>query len=583
MSLFNITAWSSQAFSRLVGYVRPYRWPFAFAALCMAGAATTEPMFSAFMKTLFDEAFNGDKQYIWAAPLMIIGIFFVRGLCMFGAAYLLAYVANRVLLDIRVQMFRRLIELPVSFYDQHSSAKIITKITSDVTNVGGAVTQVITVLIKDTLVVLGLLAYMLYLNWQLTLITLTIFPLIALFARTMSDRLRRVSHGSQEATGDMLHVLQEVTEGQRVLKVYGGQAYETARFQTSNRRLRGFLMRLAVAQSLSGPVTQLLAALALAAVIATAIYQSTLGLNSVGEFGGFMTAMLLMLPPLKSLADINVPLQRGIAAAESVFELIDNDPEADSGTLEIKHAKGELLFENVSLTYPRAERPALQDIHLHIRAGESVALVGASGGGKTTLAHLVPRFYQPSAGRLLLDGIPIESLALTSLRQQIALVSQDVVLFNDTIAANIAYGTQRDATMEEIEQAAKAAYLHEFIMSQPDGYQTSIGERGVRMSGGQRQRLAIARALLKNAPILILDEATSALDSESERQVQAALEGLMRGRTTIMIAHRLSTIEKVNRVIVLDNGRIVEQGRHDELLENNKTYAHLYRLQQSKS
>lgn len=570
-------------FLRLLGYFRPYRWRFIAAALFMLGAAASEPMFSAFMKLLLDHGFTGNTANIWRAPLLIIGIFLLRGICLFGSSYLLAYVANQVLLDLRAAMFAQLIRLPVSFYDQQSSARLISKITSDVSNVGSAAIQVVSVLIKDSLIVLGLLAYMLYLNWQLTLITAVMFPVIALFARGLSKRLRQVSKGSQEATGDMLQVLQEVAEGQRVLKVYGGQVYEAGRFDTTNRSLRGYLMRLATAQALSTPVTQLLAALALGAVIATAVYQNTLGLSSVGEFGAFMTAMLLMLTPLKSLADINVPLQRAVAAAESVFELIDAEPEVDQGTVQIERARGDIIFQRVGLRYRGAEQASLDDIDLHIRAGESVALVGPSGGGKTSLASLLPRFYSPTSGQVLLDGQAIEQVQLASLRQQMALVSQDVVLFNDTLAANIGYGAQRSATQAEIENAARAAHLHDFIVSLPHGYETSIGERGVRMSGGQRQRLAIARALLKNAPILILDEATSALDSESERHVQAALQVLMQGRTTLVIAHRLSTIERVDRIVVLDHGRIVEQGTHAELLQHNGIYANLHRLQHSQA
>lgn len=573
---------SRQVFLRLLHYLRPYRTTFAFAALFMIGAAASEPMFSAFMKLLLDQGFNGEARNIWLAPLIVIGIFFLRGVCLFGATYLLSYIANRILMDLRAEMFARLIRLPVSFYDQHPSAIIISKITSDVNNVGGAATHVVSVLVKDTMVVIGLVGFMLYLNWQLTLITLTIFPLIAWFARSLSRRLRHVSKGSQQAMSDMLQVLQEATEGQRVLKVYGGQAYESSRFGQTNQRLKGFLMRLAAAQSLSAPVTQLLAALALGAVIATALYQSTLGLSTVGEFGAFMTAMLLLLPPLKSLADINVPLQRGIVAAESVFELIDAAPEQDQGSRQLARARGAIEFRQVSLRYDAAERPSLQQIDLHIQPGESVALVGPSGGGKTSLAHLLPRFYHPTSGQILLDGIPLPEWSLESLRQQLALVSQDVVLFNDTVAANIAYGAQRSASREQIEQAAQAAYLHDFISSLPQGYDTMIGERGVRLSGGQRQRLAIARALLKNAPVLILDEATSALDSESERQVQLALERLMQNRTTLVIAHRLSTIEKADRILVLESGRLAEQGTHQQLLAHNGLYAHLYRLQQMK-
>ncbi|HEU4622080.1 MAG TPA: lipid A export permease/ATP-binding protein MsbA [Burkholderiaceae bacterium] len=570
---------SRTLYRRLLGYVRPYRRSFALAAICMIVAAVTEPVFARFMGLLIDRGFKGDVRNLWIAPLFIVVLFSIRGVSQFSASYLLAYVSNRILLDMRRQMFAKLVRLPVPFLDRHPSASLITKLTADVTNVGGASTQVITILIRDSVAVIGLLGLMFYRSWQLTLITFVILPIIGVFAVRIGKRLREMNRRSQEATGDLLNVLQEATEGQKVVKIYGGQSYEEERFDTTNRALRGYAMRIAAASSASSPLTQFFGGMAFAGVVTAAIYQSTVGGLTAGNFTEFMSAMLLLMPALKQLADINGPLQRGVAAGESVFELLDAPVESNTGTVTLQRARGEIVFDHVSLRYPQTERDALSMISLAIAPGESVALVGGSGGGKTSLANLLPRFYTPTSGQVRLDGHPLETLTLESLRSQIALVSQDVVLFNDTIAANIAYGAQRDASRAEIEAAVHAAYLDDFVRAQPQGLDTMIGENGVRLSGGQRQRLAIARAILKNAPILILDEATSALDSESERHVQAAIERLMHGRTTLVIAHRLSTIERVDRIVVLDQGRIVEVGTHRELISRGGLYSRLYSLQ----
>ncbi len=573
---------SMRLYRRLLGYVAPYRVVFALGILGMAAAALTEPLFPALMKPMLNEGFGGKGRdtLVWI-PLALIGIFLLRGIITFTTSYTLAWVSNRILMDMRDAMFARLVRLPTAFYNNQSSGTLVSRIAFDVNNVTSAATTVLTVLVRDSLTVLGLFAWLLYENWRLTLVALAIIPLSALVIRLFSKRLRRMSREAQRAMGDITHVLGETIDAHKVVKVYGGEKYENERFHKANSALRGFNMRQTIAASATVPITQLFAAIALAVVVAIALVQSANDQTSVGGFVSFITAMLMLLAPLKHLADVNAPLQRGLAAAESAFTLLDEAEEDDRGTRTLARAKGALTFSDVTFTYPGVEKPALSRVNLEIRPGETVALVGSSGGGKTTLANLIPRFHHPQSGRILLDGIDLEDLMLASLRENLALVSQDVVLFNDTVAANIAYGGSSGASLRDIKEAARAAHALEFIEAMPEGFDTLIGENGVKLSGGQRQRLAIARALLKDAPILILDEATSALDTESERQVQAALETLMRGRTTLVIAHRLSTIERADRIIVLSKGRIVEFGRHADLLEKGGTYARLQQLQRS--
>lgn len=571
---------STQLYLRLLGYVKPYWRVFALSILGMAVTAATEPLLPALLKPMLDGAFiDKDNAVIQFTPLIIVVLFFVRGVASFVGTYAIAWVGNKVVMDLREAMFHKLLTLSTPFYDDHVTGNLISKLTFDVAQVTTAATSVVTVVVRDSIIIVGLLGWLFYLNWKLTLLSLIMVPIIAFILRIINARLRNASRDAQQAMGDITQVIEESIAAHKVVKLFGGQRYERSRFSEQVNWVRRYNMKQAMAASSNVPIVQMIAAMALAAIIYIATLQTANDETTVGGFLSFIAAMLMLTAPIKRLTGVSEHLQRGLAASESVFELIDTPGEINSGKVDIGRAEGCIEFEHVNLSYERDDRLALRDICLKIPAGQAVALVGTSGSGKSTLANLVPRFYIPDSGRITLDGHDLAQLTLASVRANIALVSQEVVLFNNTVAANIAYGQTREVPESEIIAAAEAAHAMEFIREMPQGLDTLVGERGVKLSGGQRQRIAIARAILKNAPILILDEATSALDSESERHVQAALETLMQGRTSLVIAHRLSTIEKADRIVVLQKGEVVETGTHQELLASNGVYAQLHRIQ----
>lgn len=571
---------ASHVYRRLLGYVKDYWKGFALAIGSLVVVAATETSFAAIMKPLLDGSFvEKDPDIIRLMPIVIVGVFILRGIATFISNYCMRWVARNVIRDLRSQLFEHILRLPINYFDTTSSSHVSVKIVNHVEQVSQAATTVITIVVRDTLTVIGLLGWMFYLNWRLSMVFIVIIPVMALLIRFISLRFRAISRNIHHSIGDVLHVAKEAIDGQRVIKIFGGQERERQQFSKVNEYNRQQNMKMAVANALNEPVTQLVASFALAGIIYFATDKAMLDEITVGTFMSLIAAMMLLMPSLKRLTNINAQLQNGITACQSVFELIDQPAELDAGSTKMEKASGKIEYRDVMFRYTGYDEPFMRDISFIAHPGQTVAFVGRSGSGKSTLVSLLPRFYEVSGGTIFIDGQDIRDVPLEDLRRQIALVTQHITLFNDTIANNIAYGTLGQVSREDVIRAAKAANVMEFIEQLPQGLETLVGENGILLSGGQRQRLAIARALLKNAPILILDEATSALDTESERLVQNALEKLMSQRTTLVIAHRLSTIEKADRIIVLDHGRIVETGSHMELLAMNGYYTRLHQMQ----
>ncbi|WP_245929706.1 lipid A export permease/ATP-binding protein MsbA [Leucothrix pacifica] len=568
-----------EIYKRLAGYSLKH-WRYLLLALSgLVINALTQPMFAAYLQPLLDGTFmDKDPDIIKWAPAALLFIFLLRGISGFLSGYFMSWVGRKVVTELRSEVFSRLIHLPVSFYDRTNSGQVVTKLIFHVEQVAAAATSGLTVLVQDLATIIGLLGLMMYYSWELTCVVLLTGPLIAFIIRYVSKRFRRFSRQIQESTGEVTQIGSEVIQATREVRIFGATDFEKDRFAEVNERNRKSFMKRIMTERLSMPLVHFIVAVALAVIIVIATRGDLLERFSPGMFMSFMAAMMLLFDPLKRLTSISATLQAGVAAGESIFTIIDAQTEKDQGSYEVERVKGDVSFNNVKFNYDESDS-ILKGISFKVKAGDKIALVGKSGSGKTTLVNLLPRFYDYQEGGIELDGMPITDYKLANLRQQFAYVGQNITLFNDTVRNNIAYGMLRNLDDSKIIDAAKAAYALEFIEELPNGFDTIIGENGTLLSGGQKQRLAIARAILADTPILILDEATSALDTQSERYIQAALDELLKGRTTFMIAHRLTTIEQADNILVMDSGQIVESGTHQSLLAQNGVYATLQQMQ----
>lgn len=569
-----------QVYQRLIGYSLQQRRYLLLALLGLLVSAITQPLFAWSLEPLLDKAINQrDPVTIQWLPFGILGIFLLRGSAMFLSGYYVGLVGRMVVKTLREEVFNHLLRMPVRFFENASSGKLLSYVSYHIDQVANTSIRGITALIQDSATIIGLLGLMFWHSWQLTLGMLVIVPLIAGVIAWVTRRLRRLSHKVQDSVGDVTQIANEMIRGYKVVRIFNGEQYEARRFSIANEQNIELQMKRMVLELLSTPVVQFMVAVALAAIVFVATRDAMLDTLTPGVFMSFIMSMILLLTPIRNLTQLNAQLQTAIAAGEGIFELLDSQTEQDRGTQTLSDCRGAVTFRDVSFVYPETDKQVLRNINLSVSPGEKIALVGKSGSGKTTLINLLPRFHDVQQGQILLDEVPLQAIRLHNLRSQMAYVGQDIVLFNDTVRNNIAYGDMRSLTDAQVRAAAEAAHALEFIDKLPQGFDTLIGDNGVMLSGGQRQRLSIARAILSNAPILILDEATSALDTESERHIQAALDRLLENRTTFMIAHRLSTIENADRILVMQEGEIVESGKHAELLALNGYYARLHSMQ----
>ena len=563
-------------FQRLLAYARPYWVMFIVAILTMTIAAAAEASFPALIKLLMDDGLTerGDIPVV-AVPIAVLSIFLLRGAASFAGTYVMYWLSQQVLLNIRRDVFGKLLALPSSFYDTRSAGDLISRVINDAQQVLAAATNVVIALVRESLLLVGLFCWLIWINWKLTIIVAVLMPPLLYLTRKFSSRMRRVGRNYFESIGKMTSIVEEAIAGNRVVKLFTAQDYEKEKFKGINTENRAQGMKLSIASALQGPMTQLIASVGVATVLTIALIQTRQGEATIGDFVSFVTAMVMMLNPLRHLADINSQLQRGLSAAEGLFSLLDEVEERDHGTKTLKTCRGTVVFRDVVFRHRNRDRETISGFSLEVPRGATFALVGPSGGGKTSILHLLPRLYEIDSGSIEIDGVDISELELDFLRNQISLVSQDVILFNDTIASNIAYG-RPDQSLERIQEAANSADLGDFVTSLEHGFQTIIGDNGVQLSGGQRQRIAVARAILKDAPILLLDEATASLDRHSERKVQNSISQLRKKRTTIIVAHRLSTVIDADQIIVVDHGRIAQRGTHLELLAQPGIYRMLY-------
>jgi len=567
-----------ELYRRLLVYLKPLKFFFILSIIGNAIYAAASALMAKSLEFVIETVENPTDDNRLLLPALILFLFMLRGLGGFLGGYYIAYVGRHVVHQIRTQVFDRYLRLPTHYFDANSSGHLISRITYNVEQVSSATTDAITVIVREGLTVVGLFIVMVSANWKLTLIFLALGPLIGLLVNFVSKRFRVLSKRIMNSVGDVTHVTSEVVTGFRVVRIFGGEDYENARFGEASRYNLKQSLKMELTKAISTPIIQSLVALAISILVWLALAPEVRGNMSAGSFVVIIAAASTMAKPIRQLTQVNEKIQRGVAAARDLFQVIDSSPEKDEGKMIASDVKGELIFNDVSFKYNSSPKPVLKKINLSIKPGETVALVGRSGSGKSTMANLIPRFYDIESGSITLDGTPIEQFTLRSLRDQISLVTQQVTLFNDTLANNIAYGNLKGAPLDVLEDAAKKANALSFIEDKDKGFDTMVGDNGISLSGGQRQRIAIARALLKDSPVLILDEATSALDTESEKMIQAELDVLMEGRTTIVIAHRLSTVENADKIVVMDEGRIIEQGTHLDLLQAGGEYAKLYNM-----